>query len=63
MTELRSSEADATRFRMRALVIGAVVFFAFCLVVARLVFLQVVRHEDLAAQAESNRTAVAPIVP
>ncbi len=63
MTELRSSEADAARFRMRALVIGAVVFFAFCLVVARLVFLQVVRHEDLAAQAESNRTAVVPIVP
>ncbi|MBU0891474.1 MAG: penicillin-binding protein 2 [Gammaproteobacteria bacterium] len=63
MTELRSSEADATRFRMRALVIGAVVFFAFCLIVARLVFLQVVRHDDLAAQAESNRTAVVPIVP
>lgn len=63
MTELRSSEADATRFRVRALVIGAVVFFAFCLIVARLVFLQVVRHDDLAAQAESNRTAVVPIVP
>lgn len=26
-------------------------------------YLQVVRHEDLAAQAESNRTAVVPIVP
>ena len=63
MTELRSSEADASRFRVRALVIGAVVFFAFCLIVARLVFLQVVRHDDLAAQAESNRTAVVPIVP
>lgn len=63
MTELRSSEADASRFRVRALVIGAVVFFAFCLIIARLVFLQVVRHDDLAAQAESNRTAVVPIVP
>ena len=63
MTELRNSEADASRFRLRAFVVGAVVFFAFGLIVARLVFLQVIRHEDLAAQAESNRTAVVPIVP
>ncbi|MFY3384114.1 penicillin-binding protein 2 [Paracidovorax sp. MALMAid1276] len=63
MTELRSSEAEAFRFRMRALVIGAVVLIAFGLVAARLVYLQVVRHDDLAAQAESNRTAVVPIVP
>ena len=63
MTELRNVEADASRFRTRVLVIGAVVFLAFCLIVARLLFLQVVRHEDLAAQAESNRTAIIPIVP
>lgn len=63
MTELRNVEADASRFRLRAIVVGAVVFLAFSLVVARLVFLQVVRHEDLAEQAESNRTAVIPIVP
>ncbi|MCE1193005.1 MAG: penicillin-binding protein 2, partial [Acidovorax sp.] len=63
MTELRSSEADASRFRTRALVVGAVVFLAFCLLASRLVYLQVVRHDDLAAQAESNRTAVVPIVP
>ena len=53
MTELRSSEADASRFRLRAVVVGLVVFAAFCLVVARLIFLQVVRHDDLAAQALS----------
>ena len=63
MTELRNVEADASRFRTRVLVIGAVVFLAFCLIVARLLFLQVVRHEDLAAQAESNRTAIIPIGP
>ncbi|MFZ2858809.1 penicillin-binding protein 2 [Acidovorax sp.] len=63
MTELRNVEADASRFRTRVMVIGAVVFLAFCLIVARLLFLQVVRHEDLAAQAESNRTAIVPIVP
>ncbi|HAJ12583.1 MAG TPA: penicillin-binding protein 2, partial [Comamonadaceae bacterium] len=63
MTEIRNIEADASRFRARVLVIGTVVFLAFCLLVARLVFLQVIRHEDLAAQAESNRTAIVPIVP
>jgi len=63
MTELRNVDADASRFRTRVLVIGALVFLAFCLIVARLFFLQVVRHEDLAAQAESNRTAIVPIVP
>ena len=63
MTELRNVELDAQRFRLRILVVAAVVFAAFCLVLARLVFLQVVRHEDLSEQAESNRTAVVPIVP
>ena len=63
MTELRNSEADASRFRLRVFAVGLVVFLAFGLLVARLVYLQVVRHEDLADQAENNRTAVVPIVP
>ena len=63
MTELRNVEADAWRFRLRVAVVGLVVLLAFGLIVARLVVLQVVRHEDLAQQAESNRTAVVPIVP
>ena len=33
------------------------------MLVARLVFLQVVRYEDLAAKAEANRIAIVPIVP
>ncbi|MGD9550651.1 MAG: penicillin-binding transpeptidase domain-containing protein, partial [Burkholderiaceae bacterium] len=63
MAELRNVQADEADFRLRVLVMGAVVLLAFGLVLARLVYLQVVRHEDLAAQAESNRTAVVPIVP
>ncbi|MGD9774602.1 penicillin-binding protein 2 [Diaphorobacter sp.] len=63
MTELRNTEADTGRFRLRVLVVGVVVLLAFLLIVARLVVLQVVRHEDLADQAESNRTAIVPIVP
>ena len=63
MTELRNVEADLARFRTRVLVIGLAVVFAFGLVAARMVYLQVVRHDDLLAQAESNRTAVLPVVP
>lgn len=63
MTELRNTEVDASRFRLRAIVIAIIVFLAFGLVVARLVFLQVVRYEDFAERAESNRTAIIPVVP
>ena len=63
MTELRNVEADTWRFRLRVFVLGVVVLLAFVLIAARLVVLQVVRHEDLADQAESNRTAIVPIVP
>ena len=63
MTELRNVEADLARFRTRVFVASVVVVFCFLLVFARLVFLQVVRHDDLRAQAESNRTAIVPIVP
>ncbi|MDP2440692.1 MAG: penicillin-binding protein 2 [Polaromonas sp.] len=63
MTELRNVEADLSRFRARVLVAALVILFAFMLLAARLVFLQVVRHDDLNEQAESNRTAVVPIVP
>ncbi len=63
MTEIRNVEADLAHFRTRVLVAGLLVVFAFGLVAARMVYLQVVRHEDLAAQAESNRTAVLPVVP
>ncbi|UJW80580.1 penicillin-binding protein 2 [Hydrogenophaga sp. SL48] len=63
MTELRNVEADLAQFRTRVLVAGLAVVFAFGLVAARMVYLQVLRHEDLDAQAESNRTAVLPVVP
>ena len=63
MTELRNVETDLSRFRLRVLVASIFVVCAFGLLVARLVYLQLVRHEDLNEQAESNRTAVVPIVP
>ncbi len=63
MTELRNVEADLSRFRSRLLVANIVVVVCFLLVVSRLVYLQVVRHDDLLEQAENNRTAIVPIVP
>jgi penicillin-binding protein 2 len=54
MTELRNIEAELGKFRRRIVVASCFVLFAFA---------QVVRHEDFEAQAESNRTAIVPIVP
>ena len=63
MTELRNVKSDLSRFRTRVLVASFFVVFAFMLLAGRLVYLQVYRYEDLNEQAESNRTAVVPIVP
>jgi penicillin-binding protein 2 len=63
MTEIRNVEVDLYRFRDRVMVASIVVLCAFLLLSLRLVYLQVVRHDDLSAQAESNRTAIVPIVP
>ncbi|HNB47453.1 MAG TPA: penicillin-binding transpeptidase domain-containing protein, partial [Burkholderiaceae bacterium] len=63
MTELRNVELELERFRIRLIVAGAFVLFCFGLLVARLLYLQVVLHDDLAIQAENNRIAVVPIVP
>ncbi len=55
--------ADLHRFRGRVLVATAFAAACFLLLIGRLFYLQVVRHDDYQAQAESNRTAVVPIVP
>jgi penicillin-binding protein 2 len=63
MTELRNVEAELQRFRHRVVVASAFVLICFGILLSRFIWLQVVRHEDFEAQAESNRTAVVPIVP
>ena len=63
MTELRNVEAELHRFRARVLVASVAVVVCFVLIAARLVYLQVLRHDDLLEQAENNRTAIVPIVP
>ena len=61
--ELRNLERQLGQFRSRIWVAGLFAAFCFCLVLARMVYLQVIRHEELLEQAESNRIAVLPIVP
>jgi penicillin-binding protein 2 len=63
MTELRDLEQEISRFRGRLLAAAALVLLAFGLLAARLVHLQVLRHDELATQAEANRIAVVPVVP
>jgi len=63
MTELKNVEQEVGRFRMRLAAAAAFVLFAFGLLTARLVYLQVYKHEELQTQAENNRIAVVPIVP
>jgi len=63
LAELRNTEVEIARFHNRVVVLQIVVLVCFVLLASRLVYLQIVRHEDLLAQAENNRTAVLPTVP
>ena len=63
MTELKNLARELDRFNLRLIVAALFVLLCFGLLTARLVWLQVFRHDDLAQQAEANRTAVVPVVP
>src|ERR1700748_925603 len=63
MTELRNIEVELDRFRARTIAAAAFVLLCFGLLIFRWFVLQVVRHDDLQAQAEANRIGVVPIVP
>jgi len=63
MTEFRDVQAQVARFRLRAAVALAAAVLLLGLLGLRAFHLQVTRHDDLLQQAETNRTAVLPIVP
>ncbi len=63
MTEFRNIQADLTRFRLRILTVTALMLILFLVLAIRLVYLQVLRHDDLSEQAENNRTSIVPVVP
>jgi penicillin-binding protein 2 len=63
MTEFKNSDREIHLFRLRVGALFALVFICFGLLVARVVWLQVIKHSDYAALAEGNRIAIVPIVP
>ena len=63
MTELKNVEQELGRFRLRLAAAAAFVLFLFGLLAARLVYLQIYKHDELYTQAENNRITVVPVVP
>jgi penicillin-binding protein 2 len=63
MIELRNVEVELDRFRGRLIAAAVFVLFGFLLLGARVLWLQVWKHDELSTQAEANRIAVVPVVP
>jgi penicillin-binding protein 2 len=63
MAELKNVELELHRFRGRVIAAAAFVLLGMALLAARMVYLQVIRHDELATRAETNRIAVLPVVP
>src|SRR6186713_3535121 len=63
MTEIRNTEREIARFRLRLVAAALFVLIAFGLLASRLAYLQVSKHDELSVQAENNRIAVVPITP
>jgi penicillin-binding protein 2 len=63
MTEIKDNDREIHLFRMRLTAVVIFVFVCFSVLVARFVWLQVVKHSQYMAQAEDNRIAIVPVVP
>ncbi len=63
MTEFKDIERELGLFRRRLLAVIALVMICFGLLLARFIWLQVIRYEAYASKAEDNRISVVPIVP
>ena len=63
MVEVRDTERDLYRLRLRLAIAMGLVLTCFGLLVGRFVYLQVYRYADFHAQAEDNRIALVPAPP
>ncbi len=63
MTELRNVDVELNVFRTRITFAGLFVLLAFAVLASRMVYLQILRHDELLEQAETNRTTILPVVP
>ncbi|MDR5755681.1 penicillin-binding protein 2 [Caballeronia sp. LZ035] len=63
MTEIKNTEQQLSRFRLRVAAAGLFVFVCFGLIGLRFLYLQVWHFSKYSLQANENRISVAPIVP
>ena len=63
MMEIKDTERELKEFRTRIAVLGIAVFVCFGLLLARFIWLQIIKHDDFAVKAEENRIAIVPIAP
>ncbi|MDO8650701.1 MAG: penicillin-binding protein 2 [Undibacterium sp.] len=63
MTEIKNTEREIHLFRARLLSIGVFAFICFSLLLSRFVWLQIVKHDVYALQADENRISIIPVVP
>jgi penicillin-binding protein 2 len=61
--ELKNLEGERSEFRRRVAFAAVFVLALFAVLLARFVFLQVMKHEYYYTQAEANRISLVPIVP
>ncbi len=61
MRALRNPQQEVDQYRSRALVAALIVLAAFAALALRLVWLQVVKHDELHQKAEAQRTALVPV--
>lgn len=63
MNEITNTERELHYFRLRLTALGVLVFICFALLLARFVWLQVIKHADYATKAEENRISLVPLAP
>jgi penicillin-binding protein 2 len=63
MTEIKNTEQQLSKFRLRVAAAGLFVFVCFGLIGLRFLYLQVWHFSKYSLQANENRISVAPIVP
>ncbi len=63
MTTLKNTERELHFFRLRLSAAVVFVLICFSLLLARFVWLQIIKHDHYAAQAEENRISILPSVP
>lgn len=61
--ELKDSQREIHHFRLRLMLCASFVLLMFFLLLARFVYLQVIKHSHYETLAENNRISIVPVVP